>query len=72
VVSRKGGYLAGIELTPETANQFTHGVVAVAETLGDLLHGLAFDKNRTERLVLTVPRVGGLEEERTITSIVHS
>lgn len=58
--------MSRVQLVAEAADESTHGVIAVAEALGHLLHRLLVDQGSTEDLVLAMPRIGGLEEERTI------
>jgi hypothetical protein len=70
-VLRKGGNSALSTLSPEVADQVTHGVVAVTRSLGDVLQGMPLDEKGAEHLIAAVQRVGGFEEEAQAEGIVH-
>ena len=69
-VLRKGGNSALSTLSPEVADQVTHGVVAVTRSLGDVLQGMPLDEKGAEHLIAAVQRVGGFEEEAQAEGIV--
>jgi hypothetical protein len=64
--------LTGRDLPAEAAEQSANGVVAVTETLSDLLHGLFLDQNGAEDFVLALRWFGGLQEEGTQSRGIHA
>ena len=70
-VLRKGGNSALSTLSPEVADQVTHGVVAVARSLGDAFQGTPLDEEGTEHLIAAMERVSRFEKEAQAEGIVH-
>lgn len=69
---RKGGKLSGRELTAKLADQGTDGVVAITETLGDVLHRQFFDHDGTQDFVLALAWIARLQEEGTHACGIHA
>ena len=69
---RKGGNLSERELAAKLADQSADGVIAVTETLGDLLHRQFFDHDGTQDFILALEWIAGLQEEGTRGCGIHA
>jgi hypothetical protein len=55
----------------EIVHPLPHGAVANFKLLGDFFLGTAIDKNGTQRLKLTLVRMGGLAKKVLAKAVIH-
>jgi hypothetical protein len=55
----------------EIVHPLPHGAVANSKMLGDFFLGTAVNKNGTERLELTLVRMGGLAKKVLAKAVIH-
>ena len=68
---RKGGRLLTVPLAAEFADPIANGATMNRESISNLGQGPMLDKNRSQRLVATMPGVGRLEKKRFVRLAVH-
>jgi hypothetical protein len=68
---RKGGKALAVVVASEVADEAAYGVVTVAELLRNGRHRLPVNEEGTQCFVVALPGVGRLEEEGSVSNIVH-